>query len=157
MAGYWSGRSDLQRKLRDIVQEIQEHGVDRQVLSPMPELLAYRLEPDDGLALGRVLSDTIARMMDDQPDRFYGLGAVPLQDVELASKELSYVKSLGLQGSGMITALHSAVKSKMPFNNLCSQCNSSRGNSNALLMSRITNDGIWEFPHICLQYIQMYL
>ena len=71
----WSG----QRR----IDEMPDQGMDRQVLSPMPELLAYRLELDDGLALSRVLTDTIARLMDHDPDRFYGLGAVPLQDVEL--------------------------------------------------------------------------
>ena len=85
------------------IDEMPDQGMDRQVLSPMPELLAYGLEPDDGLGLSRVLSDTIARMMDHSPDRFYGLGAVPLQDVELAAKELTYVKELGLQGVEMLT------------------------------------------------------
>ena len=80
------------------IDEMPVHGFDQQVLSPMPELLAYRLNPNDGLDLSRVLSETIARMMDHSPDRFYGLGAVPLQDVDLAARELSHIKSLGLQG-----------------------------------------------------------
>ena len=80
------------------ITEVAEQGIDRQVLSPMPELLAYHLDPDDGLDLSRHLNETIARMMDEAPDRFYGLGAVPLQDVEMASRELTRVKELGLQG-----------------------------------------------------------
>ena len=80
------------------IAEMPDLGIDRQVLSPMPELLAYRLEPSDGQALGRHLSETIVRMVDANPDRFYGLGAVPLQDVELAAKELSHLKGLGLPG-----------------------------------------------------------
>jgi aminocarboxymuconate-semialdehyde decarboxylase len=80
------------------IAEMPDLGIDRQVLSPMPELLAYRLEPGDGQALGRHLSETIVRMVDANPDRFYGLGAVPLQDVELAAKELSHLKGLGLPG-----------------------------------------------------------
>ena len=80
------------------IDEMPSEGFDKQVLSPMPELLAYRLAPDDGLALSRVLSETIARMMDYDPNRFFGLGAVPLQDVDLACRELSNIKSLGLQG-----------------------------------------------------------
>ena len=85
------------------IEELPRTGADRQVLSPMPELLAYRLEPDDGLALGRYLSEVIVRMMEEAPDRFYGLGAVPLQDVELACKELTHVKALGMQGVEILT------------------------------------------------------
>ena len=55
------------------IDEMPSEGFDKQVLSPMPELLAYRLTPDDGLALSRVLSETIARMMDYDPNRFFGL------------------------------------------------------------------------------------
>ena len=48
----------------------------------MPELLAYRLEPQDGLDLARHLNEVLMRMVDQAPDRFYALGSVPLQDVE---------------------------------------------------------------------------
>ena len=71
---------DTSRRVSDMPTE----GVDRQVLSPMPELLAYQLEPEDGRDLSRYLSETIARMVDSIPERFYGLGAVPMQDPELA-------------------------------------------------------------------------
>ena len=85
------------------IAEMPDLGIDRQVLSPMPELLAYRLEPDDGLALGRYLSETIVRMVDADPERFYGLGTVPLQDVDLAAKELGVLKGLGLPGVEILT------------------------------------------------------
>lgn len=62
--------------------------VDRQVLSPMPELLSPWLAPEDGLSLCRVLNDCIAGMVDEAPHRFTGLGAIPLQNVALAIEEL---------------------------------------------------------------------
>ena len=80
------------------LEEMPSEGVDQQVLSPMPELLAYRLSPKDGLELGQHLNETIARMISESPDKFFGLGAVPLQDPELAAKELTTVKNMGLQG-----------------------------------------------------------
>jgi aminocarboxymuconate-semialdehyde decarboxylase len=80
------------------IAEMPEQGVDKQVLSPMPRLLNYDLDPGDALDLARYLNEVIVRMMDEAPDRFYGLGAVPLQDVELSIKELSRVKELGLLG-----------------------------------------------------------
>jgi aminocarboxymuconate-semialdehyde decarboxylase len=74
------------------------YGVDRQVLSPMPELLAYRLDPHDGLDLARYLNEVLMRMVEQAPDRFYALGSVPLQDVDLAATELRRIEALGLHG-----------------------------------------------------------
>jgi aminocarboxymuconate-semialdehyde decarboxylase len=79
--------------------------VARQVLSPMPELLSYWLAPDDGRAMCRFLNDTIARMVSDRPDRFLGLGVVPLQDLEAAMAELAYVVN-DLALSGVEVATH---------------------------------------------------
>jgi aminocarboxymuconate-semialdehyde decarboxylase len=65
----------------------------------MPELLSYWLDPADGRAMCRHLNDTIANMVSREPARFYGLGCVPLQDVEAAIEELAYVmKTLKLSG-----------------------------------------------------------
>ena len=83
--------------------EMPAQAVDMQVLSPMPELLAYHLDPQDGLELSHYLNEVIARMMEEAPERFYGLGAVPLQSVEMAASELSRVKELGLQGVEVLT------------------------------------------------------
>lgn len=75
-------------------------GVERQVLSPMPELLSYWLAPEDGAALCRYLNETIAGYVATAPRRFSGLAAVPLQDVDLAIAELEHaVRVLGLAGA----------------------------------------------------------
>jgi aminocarboxymuconate-semialdehyde decarboxylase len=70
-------------------------GIARQVLSPMPELLSYWLTPDDALALGRHVNDTIADMTARAPERFVALGMVPLQDPELAARELEALMESG--------------------------------------------------------------
>jgi len=73
--------------------------VERQALSPMPELLSYWLPLDDGKALIRYLNEQIAEMVALAPQRFIGLGAVPLQDVDSAILELEFViKKLGFSG-----------------------------------------------------------
>jgi aminocarboxymuconate-semialdehyde decarboxylase len=73
--------------------------IARQVLSPMPELLSYWFAPADGAAMCRYLNETIARMVSDRPERFLGLGAVPLQDLDAALRELDHViNGLGLSG-----------------------------------------------------------
>src|SRR5690606_28152078 len=55
--------------------------VKKQVLSPMPELLSYWLAPQDGQQMARFLNEYISGMVQAQPDRFYGLGTVALQDI----------------------------------------------------------------------------
>ncbi|MPZ35039.1 MAG: amidohydrolase family protein [Rhodospirillales bacterium] len=69
--------------------------VARQILSPMPELLSYWLEPEDALALGRHINDTIADMIAEGGGRFAGLGTVPLQDPDLATRELERLMHSG--------------------------------------------------------------
>jgi len=68
--------------------DMQRMRVGRQVLSPMPELLSYWMEPEDGLAMCRFLNGLIAEMVAREPAHFTGLGMVPLQDVDLAIREL---------------------------------------------------------------------
>ena len=73
--------------------------VTRQALSPMPELLSYWLPMPDGGVLIRYINEQIAAMVARAPERFVGLGAVPLQDPEAALRELEYVmKTLKFQG-----------------------------------------------------------
>lgn len=86
---------DCSRRIADM----DATGVERQVLSPMPELLSYWLEASDATVLARYLNESIASMVAASPSRFAGLGAVPLQDIELAIAELQYsVQVLGLDG-----------------------------------------------------------
>ena len=81
------------------IADMDRVGVERHVLSPMPELLAPWLEPEDGLALCRYLNDTVAAMVATAPHRFTGLGAVPLQDVDTAIAELDrLLHQVGLAG-----------------------------------------------------------
>lgn len=91
----------LPRRLREMAEP--DYGVDRQVLSPMPELLAYRLEPRDGLDLARFLNEVLADMLEQESERFYALGSVPLQEVNLAAEELRRIKSLGLHGIELLS------------------------------------------------------
>ena len=74
--------------------------VTRQAISPMPELLSYWLPLDDAKTMVRYLNDQIAAMIARAPDRFIGLGAVPLQDIDAALFELEYlIKKLQFSGA----------------------------------------------------------
>lgn len=81
------------------IADMDAEGVQRQALSPMPELLSYWFSADDGLTMCRYINETIAGMVAVAPERFYGLGMVPLQDPELAAREMATLKrDYGLQG-----------------------------------------------------------
>jgi aminocarboxymuconate-semialdehyde decarboxylase len=79
--------------------------VSRQVLSPMPELLSYWLPLDDAKVLIRYLNEQIAEMLQAAPERFVGLGCVPLQDTDSAIGELEFLKS-NLNFPGVEIASH---------------------------------------------------
>ena len=78
--------------------------VGMQVLSPMPELLSYWLPTNAASVLARHINETIAEMVRAVPDRFHGLGMVPLQDMDAAQRELEYaMRQLGLKGVEIAT------------------------------------------------------
>ncbi|SCK15033.1 aminocarboxymuconate-semialdehyde decarboxylase [Variovorax sp. HW608] len=83
--------------------------VERQVLSPMPELLSYWLDASDGATMTRYLNETVASMASNAPDRFVGLGAVPLQDVDRAIAELGHamhvLKLAGVEIGGNVNGV----------------------------------------------------
>lgn len=87
------------------IEDMDGMRVGRQALSPMPELLSYWLPLDDARALIRYLNDQIAAMVQRAPERFCGLGCVPLQDVDRAIQELHYVMK-DLRFAGVEIASH---------------------------------------------------
>ena len=74
-------------------------GVDVHVLSVAPYLTNYHLESADGLASAQDLNNGIAQVARAHPDRFVGLGTVPMQDTSAAVEELERVmQDLGMAG-----------------------------------------------------------
>jgi len=74
-------------------------GLALQVVSPMPELLSYWMDAPATQQLLRYTNDCMAAMVQESGGRLAALGAVPLQDVELAIAELAYVvETLGFAG-----------------------------------------------------------
>lgn len=79
--------------------EMDGMAITTQMLSPMPELLSYWMEPEDAVQLGRHINGEIAAMVARAPGRFRGLGMVPLQSPELAAAEIGHVmRELKLDG-----------------------------------------------------------
>jgi len=81
------------------IEEMDATGVAMQVLSTVPVMFSYWAKPADALELSRLLNDHIAEVVRAHPSRFCGLGTIPLQDPELAARELKRcVRELGLRG-----------------------------------------------------------
>ncbi len=79
--------------------DCDRHGVTVQVLSTVPVLFSYWARPHDTHDLARLLNDHLAEVVRVHPRRFVGLGTLPLQEPELAVRELERcVTELSLRG-----------------------------------------------------------
>ena len=87
------------------IEDMGRMRIARQAISPMPELLSYWLPLDDARAMIRYLNEQIAEMIARAPERFVGLGAVPLQDIDAADDELRFIKEK-LNFAGVEIASH---------------------------------------------------
>jgi aminocarboxymuconate-semialdehyde decarboxylase len=82
------------------LEECDRVGVSMQVLSTVPVMFSYWAKPADALDLSRRLNDHIAEIVRNYPARFAGLATIPLQDPDLAARELERcVRELGLHGA----------------------------------------------------------
>jgi aminocarboxymuconate-semialdehyde decarboxylase len=86
------------------LQDMDRMGVDIQAICPAPYQFFYWTEADYGAELAREVNEGIAQIAADRPDRFVGMGSVPLQDSQLAIRELNHcVKNLGMRGIEICT------------------------------------------------------
>lgn len=81
------------------IEERNTHGVSIDVLSVIPVMFAYDAKPEHGYDVARFLNDHIASVVQVYPKNFIGLGTLPMQDSDLAVRELERcVRDLGMAG-----------------------------------------------------------
>lgn len=86
---------DIPKRLADM----DETSIKIQAISPMPELLSYWMDAAPAHQLLRYVNEQLAEMVGQAGGRMVALGAVPLQDIDLAINELRYLKqTLGFAG-----------------------------------------------------------
>jgi aminocarboxymuconate-semialdehyde decarboxylase len=86
------------------LKEMDRQGIDMQAISPAPGQYYYWTEPEMGLEAARLCNDNIASIVAAHPDRFVGMGTVPLQAPEFAIAELErMVNGLDLRGVEICT------------------------------------------------------
>jgi len=86
-------RIELDRKLTSVEQRLADMGrmgIDVQAISTSPMQYYYGLDTDLGRQTSRIINQRLAEIVASHPDRFVGLGTVPLQAPELAVTELEY-------------------------------------------------------------------
>jgi aminocarboxymuconate-semialdehyde decarboxylase len=78
--------------------EYEKFQTQTQVVCTIPVLFSYWAEPKHGLELSEYLNDHIAELVSKYPKNYVGLATIPMQDTELAIKELERAKAIGHVG-----------------------------------------------------------
>lgn len=85
---------NIECRLRDM----EQRGVNAEVLTPVPNTLPYDLPVDDAIYAAKVLNDGIAAMCREEPEKFIPGAILPMQDVPAACEELERVaRKLGVR------------------------------------------------------------
>ena len=82
------------------LRDMDEQGVDMQVVSIHTPLFSYHLPSEQGRLLARDFNEEVASMSRQWPERFAGLATLPAQDIDAAIDVLDdAVNRLGLKGA----------------------------------------------------------
>ncbi|MBP7272695.1 MAG: amidohydrolase [Saprospiraceae bacterium] len=80
------------------IEEYANHQTKVQVVCTIPVLFSYWAKPQDGAEIATFLNDHIAQLVYDFPQHYIGLATLPMQDTNLAIKELERCKQIGMAG-----------------------------------------------------------
>ena len=70
------------------INDCDDTKVNMQVLSTLPVLFSYWAQDDECLALSQFLNDHIGHICRQEPQRFIGLGTIPMQNTDMAISEM---------------------------------------------------------------------
>lgn len=78
--------------------EYRSNDTQVQVVCTIPVMFSYWAKPQDCLELSEFLNDHIAEVVANHPKQYVGLGTIPMQDADLAIKELERLRGMGVPG-----------------------------------------------------------
>ncbi len=80
------------------LKDMDRMGIDMQVISMNLPTPSYWANGENGQKIARQCNDSIAEFVAAYPERYIGIGAVPLQDQNRTAKEMDYLSAIGLKG-----------------------------------------------------------
>ena len=90
--------------IADRMAVLDTQGIDKQLVAPPPPQCYYQSPIEHAIEGSRLVNDGMAAWVDQQPERFCGLGTVPLQSPDDAASELKRcMRDLGLKGVMILT------------------------------------------------------
>ncbi len=111
--------ADIRPKMESVevrIADMDAMGVDVQALSLSPYQLFHWAEGDLGIKAFHLVNDDLAELVRAHPERFFGLGSVPLQDPSAAIQELKRCSlELGFRGIEMATHVNGEELSNPRF------------------------------------------
>lgn len=93
--------------IEDRLRVLDAQGINMQIVAPPPPQCYYQSPIEHAAVASRMVNDGMAAWVGNHPDRFAGLGTVPLQDPEEAATELARAMGLGLKGVMLLTNMDS--------------------------------------------------
>ncbi|MEH2474461.1 aminocarboxymuconate-semialdehyde decarboxylase [Nitrobacteraceae bacterium AZCC 2161] len=101
---------------KDRIKVLDALGIDIQIVSPAPPQCYYDVPAEIGIDSSRLVNTGVAAFVAAAPERFVGLGTVPLQDPEAAVAELEYViRKLKFPGVQILTNVNGTELSSPVF------------------------------------------
>lgn len=89
---------DLEDPSSRMKNRMEAQGIDFEALMVVGFLWNHHLEADEGVRFANEINEELAELERVYPDRFRGLGVLPMQDTEAALSSLRYaVEDLGMQ------------------------------------------------------------
>jgi aminocarboxymuconate-semialdehyde decarboxylase len=86
------------------VTRLDSQGITSAVISPWLEIVGYELQAAEGAAWARFLNEQMLDLLREQP-RLTPMATVPLQDGDLAARELEAIRDMGFAGVEIGTAV----------------------------------------------------
>lgn len=102
--------------------EMDNQGVDREILSVWADIFGYDLPPAKGALWHAALNDSMAKLCDRHGDRFSWLASGAMQDAALAARELERGMKAGAVGAMVATHIAGTNLGEAPLDEFWAAC-----------------------------------